>query len=145
MKALIKEAPVPEGVCTNENGVSEENTHTDSFRSLPQGLCREVPVFAVLYTLPSPPGGLFVKICFLHSHSPLRQCVPALWSGAGEVAPNGFTTIWDTAILAESIAALHVSQEDGEMAVLGPPSFRFPPLNSEVPASSHPHSLSFIL
>ena len=65
----------------------------------------------------------------------MKVCASLTLSDPGKVAPNGLTTIWDTSIFAESVAALLVSKADGEMAVLGLFSLQSPPLGSAAPAS----------
>lgn len=135
MKAPVKEAPVPEGACTNLDGVNKENTHTDSSRTLPQGgvqgtaslccsLCSPLPSLGPVCSnlLPTQPSAPLVKVC-----------ASLTLSEPGKVAPNGLTTIWDTSIFAESVAALLASKADGETAVLG--RFNFPPSGSAAPAS----------
>lgn len=92
MKALIKEAPVPEGTVLIRI-VSVRRTPTQTApRLLSKAGCQELPVVVPPHALSSTPGALFVPICCLHNQPPENACAsPArarTWGG-GSIKPPG--------------------------------------------------------
>lgn len=109
---------VPEGACTNEESVCQENTHTDSSCSSPQGRVQA----ADSCCCPPPPllptQGSIVKSASYTASPAENVCAgPTLartWGGGTREPPGTLSP-------ADSLAAVHSTRADGGTAVLDLP------------------------